>query len=424
MIRFLIKGVLRDRSRSLFPLLTVLIGVMLTVFTYAWIQGVQTGFVDSTAKFGTGHVKIMSRAYAAEKDQVPNDLAYIGLKSLLQELRSRYPNLIWTPRIQFGGLLDIPDEQGETRAQGPVAGMAVNLLGEDSPEKDILNLEGAVVQGRMPQKPGEILISDEMARRLGVEIGETATLISVTMNGSMAVTNFIVAGTIRFGMSAMDRGAMLADVEDIQTALDMADATGEILGFFPDFIYSDEKAEDLKAGFNARYSDESDEFSPIMSTLIEQSELGDLMGMIKIFSGVILVIFMVPMSIVLWNAGLIGSLRRYGEIGVRLALGENKGHLYRSMLVESLVIGFAGSVLGTILGLGIAYYLQTHGINIASMMKNSTLLISDVMRAKVTPVGHVVGFLPGLLSTFLGTSIAGIGIYRRQTSRLMKELEV
>jgi len=424
MIKFLIKGVFRDRSRSVFPLLTVLIGVMLTVFLYAWIQGVQTSFIDSTAKFGTGHVKIMSRAYAEESDQIPNDLSYVGVKSLLKELRSEYPDLIWTPRIKFGGLLDIPDEQGETRAQGPVAGMAVDIFTEDSPEKSILNLERAVVQGRLPQKSGEILISEEFANRLDIKIGETATLISVTMNGSMAVTNFTVAGTIRFGMSVMDRGAMLADVGDMQTALDMEDATGEILGFFQDFIYLDEKAEELKAEFNARYTKETDEFSPVMRTLFEESELGDLMGMIGMFAGAILVIFVVPMSIVLWNAGLMGSLRRYGEIGVRLAMGESKGHLYRSMLVESMVIGFVGSLLGTILGLSIAYYLQTHGFNIASMMKNSTLLISDVMRAKVTPVGHIIGFFPGLLATLLGTSIAGIGIYRRQTSRLMKELEV
>jgi putative ABC transport system permease protein len=424
MIKFLIKGVVRDRSRSVFPLLTVTIGVILTVFAYAWIQGVQTSFVDSTAKFDTGHVKIMSRAYAEEANQVPNDLCYIGVEALLGKLRREYPDMIWTPRIKFGGLLDIPDEDGETRAQGPVVGMAVDIFSEDSPEKSILNLEGSVVQGRLPQAPGEILISDELARRLEVEVGETATLISVTMNGSMAVTNFTVAGTVLFGMTAMDRGAMVADLGDIQIALDMEDAAGEILGFFQDFIYIDEKAKELEVDFNARHSDESDEFSPVMSTLFQESELGDLMGMIDLFAQVILLIFVVPMSIVLWNAGLMGSLRRYGEIGVRLAMGESKGHLYRSMLTESMVIGFVGSILGTIIGLALAYYLQNHGFNIGSMMKNSTLLISDVMRAKVTPVGHVVGFIPGLLATLLGTSIAGIGIYRRQTSRLMKELEV
>jgi putative ABC transport system permease protein len=31
--------------------------------------------------------------------------------------------------------------------------------------------------------------------------------------------------------------------------------------------------------------------------------------------------------------------------------------------------------------------------------------------------------MPGLGATFIGTSISGIGIYRRKTSTLMKELE-
>ena len=39
MIKFFIKGLLRDRSRSLFPLLTVVIGVFLTVVFYCWVQG-------------------------------------------------------------------------------------------------------------------------------------------------------------------------------------------------------------------------------------------------------------------------------------------------------------------------------------------------------------------------------------------------
>ena len=83
MIKFLLKGVLRDRSRSLFPILTVMTGVMLTVFLYSYIQGATGNFFDTSAKFQTGHVKVMSRAYAEELDQIPNDLAFIGVESLL-----------------------------------------------------------------------------------------------------------------------------------------------------------------------------------------------------------------------------------------------------------------------------------------------------------------------------------------------------
>ena len=87
-------------------------------------------------------------------------------------------------------------------------------------------------------------------------------------------------------------------------------------------------------------------------------------------------------------------------------------------------IGFIGTILGTAVGIGIAFYLQEVGIDISSMMKNAKMVMSDVMRTRITPGSFIIGFVPGLLATFLGTSISGIGIYKRQTSRLMKELEV
>ena len=423
MIKFLLKGLIRDRTRSLFPTLVVLVGVALTVFLFNWINGVKNNFIQVNAKFNTGHMKIMSRAYAAEADQIPNDLALEGIEGLLINLKEDFPGVIWTPRIRFGGLLDIPDEQGETRAQGPVAGLAVDLFSASSPERNLLNLENAVVRGRLPEEPGEILISDAFAYQLNIQPGEIATLISSTMYGSMATANFTVVGTIRFGVAAMDRGAMLADISDIQTALDMPDTAGEIVGLFSDFLYSNEKSEEITATFNTRYMKTDDEFSPVMNTLRNQGGLAEYFDMMSSVSNAALGIFIMAMSIVLWNAGLMGNLRRYGEIGARLAIGEDKGHIYRSMIAESLMIGCIGSVLGTALGLAISYYLQVKGINISFLAKDASMMVSNVWRAQVTPASYVIGFIPGLLATFLGTSISGIGIYRRQTSALMKELE-
>ena len=422
MIKFLLKGLIRDRSRSLFPILTVVAGVMLTVILYSWVKGTQTDLIRANANFNTGHVKIMSFAYSQESDQIPNDLAYTGVADLLTELHNNRPEMIWTPRIRFGGLLDIPDQFGETRSQAPVAGLAVNLLSSQTPETEILNLKEALVRGTLPAKRGEVLISEELSRKLGVKIGDTATLVSSTMYGSLSTYNFIISGTIRFGISAMDRGAMLTDISDIQRALDMDDTAGEIVGYFRDDIYRNNTASIIAEEFNSKNAGE-DEFRPVMVTLRNQAGLAQTLDLSAYISAVLIGLFVIVMSIVLWNAGLMASLRRYGEIGVRLAIGENKGHIYRSMIAESLMVGFFGSVLGTAIGVAISYYLQVHGIDISSMLKNASMMISDVMKAQVTPVSFFIGFIPGLLATLLGTSISGIGIYQRQTSQLAKELE-
>jgi putative ABC transport system permease protein len=222
----------------------------------------------------------------------------------------------------------------------------------------------------------------------------------------------------------MDRGAMITDISDIQIALDMHDASGEILGFFNNNRYQDQKAEKYCQIFNRQYEETDDQFAPIMLTLADQNALAELLDMYDYMGSIIVGIFIFIMSIVLWNAGLMGNIRRYGEIGVRMAIGENSGHLYRSLIYESMLIGFFGSLAGTLVGLGIAYYLQEVGIDISAWLQKSTILMTNVVGARITPATYYIGFIPGFAATILGTAISGLSIYKRQTAQLFRELEV
>ena len=63
MIRFLLKGILRDKQRSLLPVIVVTIGVMLTVVLYCWLTGILNDSVELSARFSAGHVKIITAEY-------------------------------------------------------------------------------------------------------------------------------------------------------------------------------------------------------------------------------------------------------------------------------------------------------------------------------------------------------------------------
>ena len=424
MIRFLIKGLMRDRSRSLFPVLIVGAGAFLTVALYSTMKGTINDMVDSSARFDTGHLKIMTRAYSELSDQMPNDLALLEVGDLMRRLKKDYPDMIWTPRIRFGGILDIPDADGVTRAQSPVFGIGIDLLSPESSEISILRLKEAIVRGRLPQKRDEILISESFARKLGLTINETATLLGSTMYGSMSLHNFRVSGTVRFGMIALDRGTIIADLQDVRAALDMTDGAGEIVGYRKDMIYTNAALLKIAGELNRKYSRTDDEFSPIALALGEQGSLKDILDMANAIGGIITFVFIIAMSLVLWNTGLMNGIRRYGEVGIRLAMGEPKGELYRSLILESLFIGIAGSVMGTAIGLAVSYWMQYVGFDFGSMMQKSTILMSTVLRAKVTSTSYYIGFFPGVFASVIGTMFAGIGIYRRQTSQLFRELEV
>ena len=424
MIKFLLKGILRDRRRSLLPIIVVASGVFLTVLLSAWMNGVFSEVIDLNANFQTGHVKVMTRAYAENFAQLPNDLALIDVAALKVGLTENYPDLEWVERIRFGGLIDVPDTFGETRAQGPAAGQAVDFLSAGSREAERLNVKRSLQRGRLPQRPGEALLSEDFARKLEVGPGEQVTLFGSTMDGSMAFKNFDVVGTVSFGATALDRGAILVDLADAQEALDMIDAAGEVLGFLRNGNYDEARTSEVAADFNALHQDDADEFAPVMQRLEEQGDLGPMIDISENMRFILVGFFVLVMSIVLWNAGLLGGLRRYSEFGLRLALGEEKRQIFRTLIYEGILIGMIGSTAGTLLAVAVAYYLQEYGIDFSSMMKNISMMVPQVYRARITPDIFYIGFIPGVLSMVLGTALSGVGIYRRQTAQLFKELEV
>ncbi len=424
MIKFIIKGIFRDKSRSLLPVIVVALGVFLTVFMSGFLKGVFNDITDLNAKFTTGHVKILTRAYAENVSQNPNDLALLDVDQMIAQLEAEYPDMTWVERIHTGGLLDVPDENGETREQGQAIGTAVDLLSPGTQEIERMNIQKSLVKGAVPKKQGEALISDDFAERFDVKLGDDITLFGSTMYGSMAFKTFKVSGTLRFGSSLLDRGAIFMDISDAQEALDMENAASEILGYFADGVYDDLKAQEVQQSFNTKYSDSSDEFSPVMQRLVEQEGLGEYITMANSISTIMVFVLVFALSLVLWNTGLLGGLRRYSEFGVRLALGEEKKHIFKTTIYEAIFIGLIGSVVGTIIGLAAAYYMQQVGWDVSGLVKNIGMMIPSIYRAEVTPELFYIGFIPGVLATVLGNALAGFAIYKRKTSKLFHELEV
>ena len=424
MIKFIIKGILRDKRKSLIPIAVISVGVMVTVMMSGFLNGIFSDVINQNAKLDTGHVKIMTKPYSENKEQLPNDLALLEINELIDSLNYNYPDLIWTPRIKFGGIMDVPDALGNTKSQGPGMGLAMSLQNKESGELQRLQLKKSLKKGRLPERSGEVVLSDDYAAKLNILPGEKITFFGTTMEGSMVFQSFEMTGTVKFGSPLMDKGTFIIDIIDAQNMLDMENGTGELLGYFKDNKYDDQKALVVSENFNAKFQESEDEYAPVMVTLKDQNGLRESLDMGDAFSGIFIFIFILAMSLVLWNTGLIGGLRRYNEFGIRLALGESKNNVFKLLLIEASVIGSIGSTIGTILGLIFCYYLQEVGIDISDDTANSTIIMPSVMRAYITPNLFFIGFIPGLFSMLFGTALAGRGIYKRETARLFKELEV
>ena len=426
MIRFLSKGLMRDRTRSFFPLIVISLTVALVVFGSGFMRGVMNSMLLDTAVMLTGHEKIVTRAYNEESELMPNDLALVGSGELIEKLEIEYPGFFWTPRITFAGLLDVPDKNGETKTQGPVIAMGIDFFSEESRQVEIWELKKSLTEGNLPSRSNDAIISSKLADQLNVSIGEKVTFIGSTMDNAFATYNFYVTGTFNLRKGQTDRQMMLVDISGARSALDMNNAASAIFGFYHDLYYDDQKTVDLRTSFNAVNSDSSDMFSPIMLALRDGNQMGSMVDISNAMLAIMGSIFLIVVMVVLWNMGLMNGLRRYGEVGLRLAIGEPKGHVYRSLITEALIIGIIGTILGTGIGIAITYYVQVNGIDYTKgieALSNSSIIMPNVFYAQVTSDLFYIGFFPGVLATVFGTMLAGVAVYKREMAQLFKDLE-
>lgn len=426
MIRFLTKGLLRDRSRSLFPVLVITLTVTLVIFSIGFMKGTMNSLLLDTAVILTGHEKVVTRAYHEESQLMPNDLALLDVDRLVHELNQNHPEFFWSPRITFAGLLDVPDENGETKEQGPVLALGIDFFSDESREVEIWELERSLVSGRLPENRDDALISSKLADQLNIQAGEQVTFIGSTMDNAFTTYNFTIIGTFNLRKGQTDKQMMLVDLSGARAALDMDNAASAIFGFAHSLYYDDEAAVELRSKYNETHSDSLDIFSPFMLALRDGNQMGSMVDISNAMMAIMGGIFLVVVMVVLWNMGLMSGLRRYGEVGLRLALGESKGQVYRSMISEAVIIGLAGTAMGTGIGLALTYYVQENGIDYTKgieALSSSSMVMPNIFYAQVTPDLFYIGFIPGVLATVLGTMLAGLAVYKREMAQLFKELE-
>ena len=135
MITFLFKGILRDKSRFLFPFLIVTIGVALVISLVGFMEGTMMGMIDNTANLDTGHLRLVNKPFYDEEHLRPLDRSLSAQKETREWLEKNSSDKVkWCPRIRWGAILDVPDEKGDTVSQTPIVGMALELKNKGSLE--------------------------------------------------------------------------------------------------------------------------------------------------------------------------------------------------------------------------------------------------------------------------------------------------
>ncbi len=370
-LRFL----LDNRMQSLLIIFGIAVGSAVIVFITALITGLQANVIERT--LGTqAHIRILP------PDEVNRVLpADDGSWSLvLESPRAQRLRSI----INWQDIRDVLDEDRQVLAVSPVisgpaiarrgvARASVALLGIDPVRyQQIIPLAKDLIAGQFTVGAGHAVIGKELARDLGLGIGDKLRLDAG--EGREAVVD--IAGIFELGVRELDARYVYLDLKQAQTLLDLAGGVTVIDTTVGEIFEADRIAERLARLTGLRAESWMETNGQLLNALSSQSMTTE---MIRVFVGV-------SVAFGIASVLAVSVVQRTREIGILRAMGSPRGQILRVFLLQGGLLGLLGSACGGAVGWGLVQVINLAGPRLFFIPVDPTLVPLAMLVATVTGV--------------------------------------
>ncbi|MEU8350268.1 FtsX-like permease family protein [Streptomyces sp. NPDC048845] len=252
-----------------------------------------------------------------------------------------------------------------------------------------------LVSGHAPRGPTEVLVDADTADKQGLEAGDTVKVISF-----VATTEAKISGIAKFTTTNPGAALVFFDHETAQQRLlDDADAVSSVQLIAADGVTEKQLKQSVTAelggGFEVRTkSEEADSAADELGSFLDVMKYA-LLGFagIAVLVGIFLIVNTFSMLVA----------QRTRELGLMRAIGSSRKQVNRSVLVEALMLGVVGSVLGIGAGIGLAIGLMEL-MSLAGMNLNTSEL---TVKATTPAIGFAIGVVVTVISAYLPARRAG-----------------
>ncbi len=361
---------------------------ILLVFMISLQFGMYGLMIDNALQIFTGHVQVQAVGYNDEqkmRQTVPN------IMPLADTIRSELNSETVAARGWAFALAS-----SEERSFG------IGIYGvEPEFEAQVSNIPGLVTAGRYlaGNDTAEIVIGSVLARNLRVELGDEITLLGSGVDGSFAAGVVEIVGIFESGVNDIDRNIAEIPLGLFQETFFMQGAGHQIviLGDSLDAVAGIQSdVQSLLPADADLVALDWDDLQPGLKQAI-QADMGS--SFFMYFVLVILVSFSVL------NTQLMSVLERTREFGIVMALGLKPGRLGRLVLLETVLMGLIGTVLGIIAGGIVTSWFTTNGLAFPGM---DEMAARFNLPARMYPEVNLFTLLAGPSVVFLFTILAAL----------------
>ena len=323
--------------QSLLIIVGVGVGVAVIVFMSALLSGLQDNLIKRTLS-SQPHITLLPVEEVARPQQASAANTALRLQKNAQRLRTIDQ---WqTLRDRLQGWPEIaavsPVASGPAFAIRGEASKAITVLGIE-PERynRVIALTERLTAGQLRVGAGEAVIGIELAKDLGAEVGDKLRL-SVADGRSETLT---ITGLFDLGNKGVNARNVYVGLRTAQSLLDLVGGVSSIDLALHDLDLAEQLARRI-AGETGLTAD---------SWIKTNAQFVTALTSQRVSSNVIRFFIALSVAFGIASVLVVSVIQRSKEIGILRAMGATQAQMLRIFLLQGGIVGFFGSLLGSLL---------------------------------------------------------------------------
>ncbi len=353
-LKLSIRYLLSTKLQSSLLVLGVAVGVVVFTFIAALINGLGIRLTDNVVG-NIAHITLEAPERAPATFMAsPHGRALMAVQpgnDLRAEIRT-YRQAVSLASGLAGVIAAVPEVVGNAtlvRGEKDLSVAVTGILPRDA--SAIARLDQSLVRGRVDLGPGDILIGNQLAKDLGVEVGDRIVLRPGRLNARETTSKGKVSsdlivtlrGIFNLGAQAVDARTAFMELGVARKTFGIADGVTQVEIKLVDPWQAPLLAKRLERATQLKVSHWLERNARLQEGLRSQQSSGTL---IKFFSLLTIVIGVA-------SALLLAVLRRRSEIGILRSFGIRRRSIVTAFVLQGILVGATGASLGA--GVGYAF---------------------------------------------------------------------
>ena len=355
----------RNSTRTNVTITAVALCIAILIIFQSLIIGLIGKAVYNTTNLVIGEVQIHAAGYLDDRS------IYKSLKNV-EEIRvvAQENNIGMVERSYGFGLISSGTKSAGTQFWGI------------DPESELKYFDFAnhIDEGNFLTKTSlkKVVLGNKLARSLAAELGTELVIFVQGADGSLGNELFYVTGILGNVADNIDRGAAIILRDDFDILFSTNNFIHEIALNSKGKLEAEEIQKLMSVKATGAAVETWKELMPTIAIMTEKMSV----FMLTIFS----LIFTIAASLGVMNTLVMSTYDRMKEFGIIRAIGATPWLIIRQVSLEAILLTFLASIIGTVIGLSIAIYLQVYGIDISGKgnLAFGGIVFDPIWRASVS----------------------------------------